>query len=1379
MTHPLLQQLGEMRTANRGGVPQQNSSPLVVPPAESPPDIGSPDEDPRFFNQVGNLYTLAVEGWKRYYRTLSNRSGIPSGPPLITRNELGIARDRLMTGIQDVVWKAFLWNTSPAYRDATIEGIPDAAEATAEATGQMFRHPIGTATNLAKVLLEPPLNLLSGKAVVNGEVVEATPDEVAEGALSIAALPVSIGTYSRLASAAPTIMARGARRAGLVAQNIGREYAAQAASGIVQEGITNPDEISLEMVLSNMTNPIILATSVVTGLGKSIRSDMEYNKNWLEENDAINRDATVSITSAKQSAITAQTPVGEALANIDAINSADNWVKAVIQQVKDGPASTMRRIVGAPKEAIKNLQKRNGPAVLKVKPKVERPSAAATYTDVSTQGKVHLFFDNAFDQVVMTAGKGKKLVRLAEKTGFDFDYLVKHQENIRKNILETPTQKGKDLSSKRIKEVALPEPAVRPYIYNGPKGEALLSKTPLTKIQADTYKSTGFIPRETVTWNNIQARFLMMKGKKALLQLNSGKFASANLADIAKDVDGLRNAWSKEAYNASIIDDFVSFLDSPSAKGTFSSIVEQYAHRKGWNLPGDTTSLENSIFRLIEERAGVDTSFIEKFLKIEDIINKGDDYLKENLLNKLDQLGYRLSVEPAGYKIRDIQGRLITSFQLLDDVIDFASQDFTGGNTPLINVTKVPDGVMPAVPKPKGWFSLMMAHNKIMLGKVLRRPDRMLMDITALAGVPEVGARIVDNTRKTMDGMDGMINGRAKRLMKMGEELVKKYDKVTPLVREQITRVLEQKSFSELFNDLTDIQKTLMPLDIKVWKEAGGIERVKTLFGEIRDGKKPAMTLAEQAGVELLTKRIADKVIVDSKYLRYIDVIENGVDLTSEQLRGTYKWNSVDEAAFRETKSVLQEASTVFDVDDLIEGYAPWIAKWKGIATIYNHAIKDSEFAHELNRLGLMPDKSRVMDIQKLVYGYIHSAILHKSPLPSGGVTGDLLTTINREIRDAGDLGVDMRPAEQWIANIKGIPDSETINAGKVLDSFVKMYNKNAIGINPIGTLLDLTALTKLGFRPETALRDIVGSSLLSYGLMGVKAGAEIFVITPERLQRIKALRLAQEIPAHNPEAILSRSSRSILSEAADVGINASLQPQVTELITGNAYIHTFDETLKAFRQAGGDGIKLVEILDELLDHNPKGVQRNFLDIAQRDPIEAAKYLARNNAYNIANRFGRLNNPLAWQGSFGRVLGQMGSWNLNTLTVLLESVANSRSTWSAGRKLMRMGVHNSLIYGASAATGLNLGSWAINPLTMAPGFGPIADDYSEIGEGFKLLLSPDEDERRFGRRMLEGVGTGIYPKKARDIWEGYKTWTDEGNAWKGLIEASGFKVMDE
>ena len=1372
-----------MESAKNSGGEIPTNPPLFTPPT-LPVDYDD-TEDAEFWPYIGNLTRLFGRAMIGPYKRL-----LGEGRVGLTEEEVDIMADKTRKGLRNVA--GFFGDLADPTRIRTGlriaqmgAGIRDTYNGIFEAVrteGGLGR----MAKGMLEAIIEPPLTALSTEKIVDGEIVPASAEEMATGGLGTMALPLSAGVYTRIARAIPaaTRVGTGLSRTGVLARNIGREYVAQASAGIIQEGVTKPDEAGVEMVMANLTNPLVLVTSGLGGGATTYFRNKSANREWTIDNRIINEDVTVAVPSAKQVAVTAQTPIKQVLASVDALSVADNWIEAGVAKLKKAGEGTFR-IVGATVEELGEIYKRYAGEARPIKPaKIEGLPISSR-----SKGGINIFFTSPFDHLIARTAP-ENFGQIAKKYGFSVDDLKKMRGEIDLAVRTAPLSEsvvgGNMFKAKLIPDTPLPLALPRPRLYIAKSGEGLMSMVPLDKVQIDTYTRSGFLPKEQVVWKGIQGVVeKVTKSDGIVIRLKNGTLRSAKADELSKIMDGTQTVWNKREYTFSLVEEFSNFIRNKTE--TFSSLIHQFVAKKGWDVAGDLGSFENFIYRAIEAEAGLSGDRIgpltPELKKVTDLLEKEAGAARTILLNKLDGLGYRTEKSGTGWRIYDAEGKTIGNFSNLNEVLDFARSDFYNPNIPELNITSMPLDAAPSVNPGAGTigrrFAGWVREKKLAWGTVIRRADRYVMDVAELAGVPELGASIAYNMDRMMNGIDTFIAGPAKRLMLMGENLTRLSEKVSPAIREQVTIAMEQMSLKEAAGQLNKGELLVANILFEKFQKAGGVERVKRLYQKYIGGipADSGLLPIEIDAINTLHNAIREGTIADSRMLRYIDVLDSGVDMTADQYISTLDWDVNARNLYASARKFFDEGASLFGIEGKITGYTPWIQRWRGIENLYNKVIKDSEFIHELNRIGITPDDVKVMDINELAYRYAKAGIHHKSPVAGGGTSGEMLSRINSEIRELSELGVNVSGIQEWVNNFRGIPTPEASNAMKFSQHFSKTFDQNMKG-SKIETIMDAETLLKLGFRPLLAVRDMVSSFSLG-SMLGIDAAFNIMRITDDKMKRIKALIDEGQLPQGSVDAMLARTSRSVLSKATDVGMKASFQPQVYKVIAGNTYIYTFDRTLEMFRKANGDAKIFIEEMGDLLDNNPRAIQKHFLDMAVRDPIEAAKYLATQNAYNIANRFGRLNNPLGWQGKIGRIFGQFGSWSLNALTVLMEGIGNSRSPAAARAKIARLGIIGGSTLVAGYAAGLNLHNWVINPLNLLPSQGPLADEYNEISRAMGLILSPDEGQRTYGRRLLEGTGAMITPLVLKDLYDASVIWENEANGYKALAKASGFKLLEQ
>ena len=1347
------------------------------------------NEDSRFWPYVGNLSKLAGRAMFRPYQ-----KAIRGEPIALTPKEIDMMMDKVRGGIKNFgVWlDETLQNPQLQLGQMVytgVEGVNSMMEmlkgegSLSEKTGQL-------GVGILSTFIEPILTFSTGEKIVGEQILPATSPEMVEGALATGALPASIGTYMKISKILPAGTTIGAsNRSGVLARNIAKEYPAQAAAGIVHEGLMNPDEVGVEMIMANLMNPIILATSAVGGLGATRLANKRFTSDFLRDNVAINSDAISSIPSAKQIAVTADTPIENILASIDALTKSDNWFEAGIRKVLNEDVGAFR-FPGLTADQAQQVYKKYGWSILPEKPtKVIDAKIGPSYLKNGT----HIYFRNPFDQLIAETSE-TLFGEISRKYNIPEGVIKTHKDNIFIKIKETNTEiatvSDKPFRHKTIESIPFPEPQKKLGVYFAKDGEMLVTSTPLTNLQYQTYSRSGYLPKEQVLYNGQNASIeKMAKTGRVVVRLRNGQLRSADLGELTKINDGTLPVWSQRNYNEKMVDDFMSFA-THQENGTYETLVRRFFDKKGWS-PEGTADFENFVYRTLVERNGLEEGFgpsIKGMRDLEKILENEANLGRFILDNKLDGLGYRISSEADGWRITNIQGETISKFKTLDEIDNFVRADFVDSNVPNLNKTSMPFDAVPLVNPNAGalkrkWIAR-IERTKLSVGTVLRRADRHVMDVASAAGVPELGASIARNMDKMMNAVDSFIQGGAQRLIRAGERLNKTLEKLYPEVRNQITKVIEHKTITELRNTLTIEQRFISEELYKLFKNAGGVEKSKTIYHKMINGNLDPKTLtpAQAEMVEKLGLSIREGIINDEKILRYIDALDNPLDITADQLMDYYNFSPEARKATAQAREFFEEGADLFGIDQPITGYAPWITRWKGVIDTYSKKGEPTTaFIHDLRRIGITPDDIKVTDIGELAYRYAKSGIHHRAPVAGGGTAGELLSVINKEIGQLAEFGspkgIDIRNVRKWVDNFRGIPDPDAANVMAFNRQFMETFNMNPKG-STLDVALDAQVFIKLGARPILALRDMTSSFAIG-SLYGMDLAFDIMRITPAKLRRIESLMKEGYLPQFDVKAMLARNAESKFSKATDIAMKLSLQPQVYKVIAGNAYIFTFDKTISSFKKANGNYGKLIKELGDLLDSNPKPIQKYFLDMAVKDPIEAARFLASSNAYNVANRFGRLNNPLGWQGKFGRVAGQFGSWSLNALTVMFEGIANSRDWQSATRKIARLTAINGTILGAGTAAGLNLNTWMVTPFHLVPGLGPTMDEWGDIQRGAALLFSPSERDREFGNRLIEGLGLGLTPILIKEMIKSAQIMEDEGDHYRAMMRGAGFKLIEE
>ncbi len=1414
-------------------------------------------------------------------------------------------------------------------------------------TTALAEDPVGMTGQLVKGLLEmfveAPLTVMSGKEIVGDEVLDATTDEMSSAILGTAALPISAGVYSKMArgygglSKTPFLDLVGKgnltrSNMGLLGKSIMGEYAAQASAGLVQEGLSNPEDISIEMITRNIANPILLATAIPIGGLKYIKATKENVNAWGASADIINKDALVGMQSAKQITMNKSSSLKDGIDAIDSITGSDDWIEAGIEMVKKN-RDRVYTLMGLGDVKADELLKQVKPVKQFFKPTIEGlPEGVVPKSGRGTT----LYFKNKFDQLIATAQKGSTK-KLAEQFGVTPDYMKSFQKNLAGRIAEAELLEAGNFKYRVIKDTPLPAVESQLKGYKSVNGDVMMTYRDLTPSQVKEFTQSGYMTGETVNYmgkktpveaisvkvpttktvpntpitvrinspkdlgfvetgrppeidpkivekvstyqknvtgkepknvfgyhnieqnpnfsksgyvlaeNIVNPSKLDRKGNPAMMYLKGTKLTEEIIADLAfagwenvkvynpaagskvnvpgsaklrirpeggkfkwvstdevnKVSGGEKTVWNQRTFTDDLYSRFMAFAEADRNKNPFNNLVDRFVYKHFSEKvpdsqqkivqPGTKEKFEQFIYSKMQAET-VPSKVHEGLINT---INKSAENVRQIVRNKLSANGYKLEPSSSGYKIVDMDGKFIGKFDSLEEASDFALKDFQNINVPDLTArstapqitteelvpTKSLSSEIPVI------GSLLTPIKRLLITKVLKNPlvrrmDRRAEDVAIPTGDVTLGVKVADLVDQTSNAIDAFSQGPMKPILKQAEEVFKKSRQVPASRQAEITKALEQVSVTEMQARMTPQQIADAEAIYSMLQNSGGVSRVRTELIKIIRGEQKVKNIKDpvlaQGVVELHKLIKAGESITDEKVLRYIDVLDSGENMTSAEYIASRNWEPETLAQYNEIKNIYSEAANIFQIDNTITGYSPWIQKWDEIPDMYTKVGSESSFVHELKRIGLTPAEMRVRGANEILYRYLKSGIHHKAPLPNGKTAGEMLTEVNKAIEEiksysSEDIAIDVSPLQKWVGNLRGIPDIDAAQARTFEGMVGKVRDMIPGDKSIVETGMDFITFTKLAGRPILAARDMVSSTAVA-SLYGMDAAASIWDFSAAKLKRIEGLSKMGELQQFSADAMLSRMERSKLSKAVDVGMNLSLQPQVYRAITGNMYIHTFDKTINILNKAKGDRAMIQKLMGDLLDSNSAGVQRYFLENAVTDPLSAAKFLARRNAYNVANKFGRLTNPLYTQTKYGRAFGQFGSWSLNALTVIGESLNNSRSKSAALSKMARLAAFGTATYIAADAADLNMGNWVINPLTLIPGPGPLINYYNDLSQGLQLWMSPVDSQRELGRRKIEGVSDGLLtPIALHDLWKGSELMFSEGEYYRGLTRAMGFR----
>lgn len=1261
-----------------------------------------------------------------------------------------------------------------------------------------------------KMFVEPMLTTFTQEVVDEGGGTRpATAEELAGGVFGTIGTAAGLGVYSRLAKSARAlpvgVATTRSERIGNLARNIAEEFVAENAAMVVQDVIANPEDITLEAITANIASPLNLALATGVGGMRTRSANKRAVNNWLAENIPINNQAAPSIPLAKQLAATAAKPLGEIVQTIEDIFKSDTWLEAGFRRVANGGTI---QILNTSLEAFEAVKKRFNPDVVRI----EKPASEAIGRSVKLKKNPRLQFEHSFDADLFLA---EGLDELSTRTGIDIPTLKRLRGQIEKAIDEAPVQKRAIEGNVLDRYKIIPDQSVpqnfgkKPFLYRATNGNTLVTPQPLLQRQVDFYKKTGYLEGESVYTVNGRAgtvKGVNANGKIKVEDVN-GNLLSINGANLIKKADGVNGVWNPAVFTTNLAEQFIKVLNTTPKNKSFDFMAQEFLQTR--RLPLDMAdSFQQYVFNYVAQQAdaGLEPALKTLFKSIRPrMVKESTDLFENAIFPKLNAQGYRIMPDGGSYALMDRKGNRFLKFETAEQLRDFVQSDIFDPSLPDLLPSKydIPPGVTytPVANNSRllklGKYASNVIKNNQITQRWLRSPMRLAEDIGELAGMPEAGVQFGRNMELFLNGINAAENGVFKPLVQASNRVIKATEKLTDEAKRQITMTLENRRLADLAKDLTPDGRVMAGMLSDVFVDAGGSDAVKKAYiawqitGRYTDGTvfnmdklKPEMRIA----LEQFEKVRADKAnyLLDDKFLRYVDALERGVDIDTPDLIKSFNWDKATLDAYEEAKRFYDESKTIAQIENPITGYAPWITKWQGIPTVFNKIGGQGQFIHELQRIGITPSDFRVMEIDQLTHLYTKKLIYHKSPVAGfpGKTTGQLMDEsldILEEMKERGSAlenKVSVEALEEWIMNIRGVPTPEMVNESAAKAMLKKAGHKMRIG-NVLEQAFDFITLTKLSGRPILALRDVVSGVQLAT-VYGVDTIVDLFNFSDARKRQIDGLVATGELPQFDAEEIASRTAPTRLSEAVNKGLKFSGQPQTYRWLTANLYIHTRDKAIKAMNNAKGDPVKLAELLGPILDSGSQQSQQYFLNMAMRDPINAAKFLGARNAHNVANRFGRLNNPLGWQSNtFGRALGQFGSWPLNTISFLGSSIANSRSLKSAAWKTTKVAGMSYALHQLGEEAGLDLSNWYINPLSMIPTPGPLVDAYEATAGNFSMMFSPNERDRKAARSALMNAGSLATPTALQDMHYAMQVWDGIGSGYKTIMQGMGFDLTDE
>jgi hypothetical protein len=437
-------------------------------------------------------------------------------------------------------------------------------------------------------------------------------------------------------------------------------------------------------------------------------------------------------------------------------------------------------------------------------------------------------------------------------------------------------------------------------------------------------------------------------------------------------------------------------------------------------------------------------------------------------------------------------------------------------------------------------------------------------------------------------------------------------------------------------------------------------------------------------------------------------------------------------------------------------GYLPTIKETKRFGRYQNRKYSE-EFIHELGKTLDMRDGLEENPLV-LAYMYMNTAANFKAGLNKSISAADAV------VKDAvGKLpeakgSVLNKAFSQYVDNVKGLPDlsetfgratslllSEALGLGGVRGKAVAGITK-LLHIDPssVGALIE-SSLT--GFRPIQGLRDIYSVIAMTDISLGPEyAKGLMYESTHLAPNEIAKLQLGNNIPYASaaemlrPGADVTLRSNKKFNQFMEASIKYTGQTVVYARTLAGIHKTTHKIGREVFKQMR-QGILSKEKGYERLAvdaHNPAVVREFDRYVKAGDDVGALDFLSKWNQKIVANNYGKNQTPLPTQRGIGKLFGQMGSWSMNAQQTAMNGMRSKH--WA--RRTARAAKWQAAITIATAATGINLSTWMLNPAQFVAGVGPGVEQYLNIVRYGQQMMSFDDSQRAAG---ASGMARAVIP----------------------------------
>lgn len=472
-----------------------------------------------------------------------------------------------------------------------------------------------------------------------------------------------------------------------------------------------------------------------------------------------------------------------------------------------------------------------------------------------------------------------------------------------------------------------------------------------------------------------------------------------------------------------------------------------------------------------------------------------------------------------------------------------------------------------------------------------------------------------------------------------------------------------------------------------------------------------------------------------------------------------------------------------------IAGYFP---HFRALATYnrWGETGLPADFLNNIARTGIMDPTEIRMNPVEVAHRYLMGVAKERSGFTK--IAKEIDKNIRAEFAAIPDTNLQQSLNKMWddvMAKAIGTPSYDDQIANAAYKALTKSLGAK-VGNNVI---FDLVNMSLQGGMPILGVRDFATGMIMGQTLLGTDAMAHGMRMMAGGAgdMRLNTLKQKGAVPALdasglvNPSAGVNLAARTFTQKAVDASLSLSLQPQSYNKTLAVIYTAAEYKFTKALATAG-DNPDISKLLRDMqLDAEPLPVQQWFADkIMEGKPQEAGEIYARWMSRKIVNFYGAMYNPLNWNGTAGRLLGQYGSWATNSTQTAFDMIARGKvADMDKILRVSKMFALNAAVGYAGAELGLNLTNWLWNPLSFPSG-SPLLSVASDLNR--EMMRDDGGDPFDKAERVLNtfvpitGFETGNYTRtlvpysRAITAWvQAYESAQQGNSAFQTLLRALG------